>query len=222
MPDRKEGVAGMVNLEQCRKAELHSGNELVCEASVTAGPMGSILLDVPRSVAYGKDKPYLVKFYDPSLGVLTCRCVLSGPMDLPEDMLSLRCDIVEQLEQLQRREDVKVTVNVPIMLHAERRPGELYIPLKGWPAMVRNISAGGVYVSTDLSLSAGREIEFEFNETGEKVHLMARILRVEDLTEQPNQPIYGYGCKFVCLSARSENQLRNYVFREERRRRSSL
>ena len=162
----------MVNLEQCRKAELYSGNELVCEASVTAGPMGSILLDVPRSVAYGKDKPYLVKFYDPSLGVLTCRCVLSGPMDLPEDMRSLRCDIVEQLEQLQRREDVKVTVNVPIMLHAERRPGDLYIPLKGWPAMVRNISAGGVYVSTDLSLSAGREIEFEFNETGEKVHLM--------------------------------------------------
>ena len=94
----------MVNLEQCRKAELYSGNELVCEASVTAGPMGSILLDVPRSVAYGKDKPYLVKFYDPSLGVLTCRCVLSGPMDLPEDMRSLRCDIVEQLEQLQRRE----------------------------------------------------------------------------------------------------------------------
>ena len=50
----------MVNLEQCRKAELYSGNELVCEASVTAGPMGSILLDVPRSVAYGKDKPCLL------------------------------------------------------------------------------------------------------------------------------------------------------------------
>ena len=137
-------------------------------------------------------------------------------------MLFRSCDIRETLEQLQRRLDVKVPTSVPVMLHAERRPGDLYIPLKGWPATVKNISAGGVYVSTDLSLSAGREIEFEFRETGEKLDLMARILRVEDLTERPNQPLYGYGCKFVCLSARAENQLRNFVFREERRRKSRM
>lgn len=210
----------MVNLEQCKRAELYKADQLLCEASVTTGPTGGILLNVPRSVEYGRDKPYVIKFYDSTLGVLTCRCMLSSPMDLPGDMQSLRCDILEQLEQMQRRQDVKVPVNVHVMLHAERRPGDLYIPLKGWPATVKNISAGGVYVATDLSLSAGREIEFEFLETGEKLELMARILRVEDLTEQPNQPMYGYGCKFVCLSVRSENQLRNYVFREERRRKS--
>lgn len=210
----------MVNLEQCKKAELYKADHLLCEASVSVGPMGGILLNVPRSVEYGKDHPCVVKFYDAALGVLTCRCMLSAPMELPEDMLSLRCEILETLERLQRREDVKVPTNVQVMLHAERRPGDLYIPLKGWPATVKNISAGGVYISTDLSLSAGREIEFEFRETGEKLDLMARILRVEDLTEQPNQPVYGYGCKFVCLSARAENQLRNFVFREERRRKN--
>ena len=212
----------MVNLEQCKKAELYQGDHLLCEAGVSTGPMGGILLSVPRSVECGRDKQYVVKFYDSGLGVLTCRCTLSSPMELPDDLLSLRCDVMETIEQLQRRQDVKVPTNVQVMLHAERRPGDLYIPLKGWPATVKNISAGGVYVSTDLSLSAGREIEFEFRETGEKLDLMARILRVEDLTEQPNLPIYGYGCKFVCLSTRAENQLRNFVFREERRRKSRL
>lgn len=211
----------MVKLEQCKKAELYRGEQLLCEASVTVGPEKDILLRVPRSAGLGGERSHIVKFFDSSLGVLTCRCMLSSPMELPEeDALSLRCDIMELQDQLQRRLDVKVYVDVPVMLHAERRPGDLYIPLKGWPATVRNISAGGVYVSTDLSLGAGREIEFEFRETGEKLELMARILRVEDLTEQPNQPIYGYGCKFVCLSARAENQLRNYVFREERRRKN--
>ena len=212
----------MVNLEQCKKAELYKGDHFLCEAVVTAGPAGSVLLTVPQQVAYGRSNELAVKFYDAALGVLTCRCVLSAPMELPEGGMSLRCDIMETLEQVQRRLDVKVPTNVQVMLHAERRPGDLYIPMKGWPATVKNISAGGVYVSTDLSLSAGREIEFEFRETGEKLELMARILRVEDLTEQPNLPIYGYGCKFVCLSARAENQLRNFVFREERRRKSRL
>lgn len=209
-----------MNLENCKKAEVFDGEELICEASVTTGPMGSLMLNVPRTIQC-RDKAYLTKFYDPTLGVLTCRCVFSSPLDLPENMCSVRCDILEKIEQVQRREDLKVPTDVRIMLHVERRPGDIYIPMAGWPATVKNISAGGVYFRTDLSLGAGREIEFEFSETGEKLHLMARILRVEDLTERPNQPMYGYGCKFVCLSARCENQLRNYVFREERRLRRS-
>ena len=210
----------MIRLDNCKKAELYDEDGIVCTASVMPGAMGSVLLTVPQGVECGKNKGYLVKFYDPTAGVLTCSCVLSNPMELPDDLLSVCCDIVEEIEQLQRRADVKIHVEVPIMLHVERRPGDYFIPITGWPSTVKNISAGGVYITSDLSLNPGREIEFEFDETEEKIELMARILRVEDLTEQPNQTMYGYGCKFVCLSARSEKQLRNYVFREERRMRS--
>lgn len=210
-----------MNLEQCQKAEIYEfdNDRMICEAGVETGPAGGVLLTVPRIVEF-TSKTYRVKFFDPTLGVLTCRCVLSSPMDMPDNTWSVRCEIKEQLEQLQRRQDVKVYTDVRIMLHVERRPGDSYIPLTGWPAVVKNISAGGVYLQTDLSLNVAREIEFEFLETGEKLHLMARILRVEDKTERPSEPLYGYGCKFVCLSARAENQLRNYVFREERKRRS--
>ena len=41
----------MVNLEQCKKAELYKGDHLLCEASVTAGPGGNVLLTVPQQVA---------------------------------------------------------------------------------------------------------------------------------------------------------------------------
>ena len=70
-----------------------------------------------------------------------------------------------------------------------------------------------------MVLKEGRRVRFDFRETGENLNLTAQILRVDDITERPSQPMYGYGCRFVNLSGRYENQLRNFVFQEERRRR---
>ena len=116
----------MVNLEQCKKAELYQGEQLLCEAGVTAGPTGGVLLTVPRSVRAGGDAYYTVKFYDAALGVLTCRCVLSSPMELPEDMVSLRCDIRETLEQLQRRLDGVTQSSLTKSLRELERDGFLH------------------------------------------------------------------------------------------------
>ena len=207
----------MVNLEQCKKAELYQGEQLLCEAGVTAGPTGGVLLTVPRSVRAGGDAYYTVKFYDAALGVLTCRCVLSSPMELPEDMVSLRCDIRETLEQLQRRLDVKVPTSVPVMLHAERRPGDLYIPLKGWPATVKNISAGGVFLVSTMVAMTGDQLTFTFPLTETPISLTAEILRVELRVGQTSRSTYGYGCRFVDLGVFQESQLRSYVYQEERR-----
>ena len=196
----------MVFLENCKKAEVFGdSNNFLCEAAVSLGPLGSILVAVPRSMDYKAQENFTLVFYDPVMGKLTCRCALSAPLPLPDQMCSLRCQVLEQLAQEQRREDVKVPVIVRMMLHVSRQPGDsVYVPPEGWPATVQNISAGGVYLQTDLPLV---------------LRLEARILRVDDLTKRPNQPLYGYGCKFINLSARSENQLRNYVFREEKRQR---
>ena len=212
-----------MNLEQCKKADifgLESEEEIICTAGVEPGfDSSNVMLTVPADAPI-LDMAYKVKFYHPVKGLIICQCLLSNSMPVSDDKCAVQCDVIEHLEQVQRRLDVKVQTNIRIMLHVERRPGDQYIPLTGWPAVVKNISAGGVYFRTDLSLNVAREIEFEFSETGEKIDLMARILRVEDLTERKNEPMYGYGCKFVCLSAKSENVLRNYVFKEERRQRS--
>ena len=181
--------------------------------------MGGILLTIPRSLEI-KSQAFQILFYDPTLGMLTCRCALSSPLPLPDDKQSVRCDILERLSQKQRREDMKIPVEVRVMLHVTKEPGDsVYVPMSGWAATTKNISAGGVYLCTDLVLKEGRRVRFDFRETGENLNLTAQILRVDDITERPSQPMYGYGCRFVNLSGRYENQLRNFVFQEERRRR---
>lgn len=207
-------------LKNCKKAEVFDlDGALRCEAGVSIGPMGGILLTLPRSIDCQSLGTCLVLFYDPTLGRLKCRCALSAPLPLPEEKQSLRCDILERLSQEQRREDVKVPVEARVMLHVVREPRDrLSVPANGWPATTRDISAGGVYLCTDLVLTEGRQVRFDFREAGIPIPLTAKILRVDDITERPSQPMYGYGCQFVGLQARQENQLRNFVFQEERRR----
>lgn len=208
-------------LKDCKKAEVFSiDGSFLSEAGVSIGPMGSILVTLPRSVDMEELNPCRVVFFDPLLGRLTCRCALSSPLPLPDRKQSLRCDILERLSQEQRREDVKISLEVKVMLHITHEPGDsVRVPAAGWPATTRDISAGGIYLCTDLVLAEGRRIRFDFRETGETIPLTARILRVDDITERPSQPMYGYGCRFLNLQNRHENQIRNFVFQEERRRR---
>ena len=181
-------------LEYCTKAEIFDNDgKVLCEAMVSIGPMGSLLLTVPRSLDYLNQEIFRILFYDPTLGRLTCRCALSSPLLLPNQMTSLRCDILERISQEQRRQDLKVPLKVPtgmdITIHVVR---------------------------TEVVLEEGRQLWFDFRGAGAPIRLTAQVLRVEDLTAQPNRPLYGYGCKFVGLPARAESQLRSFVFKEER------
>lgn len=211
-------------LKECKKAEVfdQSSGGLLCVAGVSSGPMGGILLTIPRELNCNDLGPCRIIFYDPVLGKLTCRCTLSSPLPLPDRMQSVRCDILERLSQEQRREDVKVACEAKVMLRVTHVPGDsVYVPSEGWPAVIKNISAGGVYFTTDLVLPEQRIVRFNFRETGDSIPLSAQILRVDDVTERPSQPRYGYGCRFINLQNRYENQLRNFVFQEERRRRNN-
>lgn len=211
----------MAMLDNCRKADIfdEEGN-LLCQAAVRTGPTGGVLVVVPREMDYKAQEFFQILFYDPVLGMLTCRCALSAPLDMPDRMRSLRCEVVERLNQENRRQDVKVSVGVEVMIHVSRQPGDtVQVPESGVPATVLNISAGGVYLRTALPLKEGRRLWFDFNEAGDTIPLKAQILRVDDATIYPSQPLYGYGCQFVGLSTRHESQLRSFVFREEMRKR---
>ena len=185
----------MAILEYCKRAEIFdSDGDLLVQAGVEQGPMDSVLLIVPRSFDFHLLPYFQIVFYDPILGMLTCRCSLNSPLDLPEQMRSLRCEIIDRLSQEQRRQDVKVSVGEKVMLHTSRQPGDaVQIPSEGVQATVLNIRAGGT------------------------IPLVAKILRVSDETVYPSQPLYGYGCRFMDLPARYESQLRSFVFREDRR-----
>lgn len=203
-------------LRHCTKAEIYDSEDaLICSARVSAGSGGGLLVIVPRSFNYQEAGPCKTIFFDPMLGLVTCRCVFSSPLLMPEQMVSLRCQIVEQLSAHQRRDDIKLSLSAPTTVSLGSPDGEAA------PAVIRNISAGGVYLTTALEASMGDKLWFTFHEAGKDIPLTAEVLRVEDRSTYSSRPVAGYGCRFTRLSTLHENQLRGYVFQEERRLHSS-
>lgn len=205
-------------LELCKKADiLERSGELLCKARVSVGRTGDILMIIPASVSYKPNGRHYVVFYDPHSGLVTCECRLSAPVKLPnEELCFLRCEVLEHLTSLQRRQDVKVPVQIHVMLHASYLPGDsVRIPELGYPATIDNISAGGVYLRTGLSLAVGRRIWFILRHTDEEITLSVQILRAENLTNHHGRGMYGYGCKFVNPLARQKALLRSFVYQEE-------
>lgn len=208
--------------EKCKKADiLEKTGALICQARVSVGRSGEILLVIPRSAVYKANANYRVVLYDPVLGQVTCRCRLSAALPLPGgELCSLRCEVLEQLAQNQRRQDVKIPLGLNIMLHSAYQPGDpIRLSELGVPATIVNISAGGVYLRTSMPMAVGRRVWFDFMETGEHLTLSAQVLRTEDASLSKNQILYGYGCKFVNMLSRHEAALRSFIFQQQRQQR---
>ena len=209
--------------ERCKKADiLEKSGELLCRARVKVGRSGDILMIIPSAAAYKPNSSYHVIFYDPVNGLVTCKCRLPTPVVMPGgELCSLRCEVQDRLAARQRRQDVKVPVQINVMIHTNFLPGDtVQIPDIGCPATIDNISAGGVYFRMGVALPVGRRLWFSMRQTGEELTLSAQILRVERIaTPQGHSEQYGYGCKFVNLLSRQETLLRSFVFQEERRQR---
>lgn len=194
---------------------------MICQARVSVSQRGQVLLVIPRSAFYRPNAPYRVVFYDPVLGRVTCRCRLSASLPLPNsDLNSLRCEVLEQLAQDQRRQDVKIPLGENILLHAVYQPGDVgRIPEGGAPATIVNISAGGVYLRTSMLLEKGRRVWFDYRINNENLTLSAQVLRAENASLNQNQILYGYGCRFINLLSRHESLLRSYIFQLQRQQR---
>lgn len=209
--------------ERCKKADiLEKSGELLCRARVKANSSGDIMMIIPTAVYYKPNGMYHVIFYDPTNGLVTCKCRLSTPVTLPGgELCSLRCQVQSRLAERQRRQDVKVQVQINVMIHTNFTPGDtLDVPEMGWPAVIDNISAGGVYFRMAPALPVGRRIWFTMRQPGEEMTLSAKVLRVERITASAGHgEMHGYGCKFVNLLSRQETLLRSFVFQEERRQR---
>lgn len=209
--------------EKCKKADvIEKTGALICQARVSVGHSGEVLLVIPRAAAYKPNSLYRVVFYDPVLGRVTCRCRLSASLSLPGgELCSLRCEILEQLNQEQRRQDVKIPLEMTVMLHVVYQPGDVSrVPESGVPSTIVNISAGGVYLRAPLTLDKGRRIWFDFQIGEETLTLSAQILRRENAAlSSKHQLQYGYGCKFINMLSKHEAALRSFIFQQQRQQR---
>lgn len=198
----------MAQFDHCKKAEIpaEKGRPAI-RCTVGSVSTGGVLLALPRDFKCSYDTPVVVVFFDPLLGLTRCSCRLSAPV--PQgDVCVYRCEVLETLSKQQRREDLKVTVSVPVQILFNDRL---------WPGTIANISAGGVLLMSPLTARKGDMLRFQFNEMGESIPLTAQVLRVELRPTQKGKLTYGYGCRFIDLKPGHESLLRNYVFQEERR-----
>lgn len=198
----------------CKNAELpHPITGAPVPAQVCTAPTGGLLVTAPRDPEFPLRVPVLIHFLDPIQGVVRCRCLLSSPLITDDHQSrSYRCEVLERLSQEQRREDIKIslTSKVTVTLETPERTLEA-------PATIYNISAGGIYMVTELNLKPGDQVSFYFHDAGGTIPLTAEVLRVEIRYDRYSRPVKGYGCQFVDLAAMYELQLRGYVFKEARR-----
>lgn len=199
----------MAMFSHCKKAELideATGNKAV--AGVSVGALDSLMVAVPLAVRPTLNKPTEIKFLDPALGVVTCRCKLTAPLlTADKKFVAYRCQVLERLSQEQRREDIKIPLTAQVQVTNLSSDNSA-------SAILCNISASGVYLGTSLAAQKGEKLAFTFREAGAPIPLTAEVLRVES---RPDLGGIGYGCRFVRLAAQHESQLRAYIFQEERR-----
>ena len=70
----------MAMFSRCKKAELTDpASGQTVSAGVSTGPLDSLILAVPPSCKIESGQPMEIRFLDPTLGVVTCRCKLSAP-----------------------------------------------------------------------------------------------------------------------------------------------
>ena len=181
------------------------------KADVTIGALNSLMVTVPRSCALSTDDPITVTFLDPTLGMVVCSCKLSSPLTTADlKSCSYRCRILEELERNQRREDIKLTITVDIEIQLANT--DTYAS-----ATIYNTSASGVYLATSLAAQVGDRLNFDFNQAGPAIPLVAEILRVESRLDRYGRLAKGYGCRFVRLAPRHEAQLRSFIFKMAKR-----
>lgn len=202
----------MLTLTKCSKANvLDQATNRMLKAHVSLDPSGGILITTPITASLSTGGLVPVSFLDGTLGVVRCLCRLSSPSTSPDRKFSIyRCQIREELSREQRREDLKIPLNilVTVTLSSSGATGS---------ATIRDLSAGGVYLATGLVAQPGEELSFSFRQKNLSLSLTARILRVEAAMDATGRLVRGYGCRFIQLSPFQESQLRSYVFQEDKR-----
>ncbi len=205
-------------LKKCRKAEVYLADELICVAEVFRDLNNEIWLSIPKDLSLEASE-YTIIFFDSIAGLLRCRCTLHEVQSLTDEWDSVPCTILEVLETLQRRQDLKITLEANVELSCT------YIPsfATGIPqritAVTRDISAGGIYFISDYCLPEDSVVQFQLHGASKPLLLSAKVLRFEAIDSKDGKAQYGHGCIFIELRPQTEAVLRNYIFRQERQRR---
>ena len=87
-----------------------------------------------------------------------------------------------------------------------------------FPATIRDVSTGGVYISTIQPLSLYEMFAFRVNFDGSERSYTARVVRGKREADSR----YGYGCRFLKMSEQADAAVGAYVFKKMQEQRAQL
>lgn len=153
-----------------------------------------------------------ISFYTPLKGVVTCICevvahrtkILSGG-----NIYSGRCKILSIETIRERRNDLKIKVSIPVLVHITDSQGKS----QDVNGRTKDLSAGGVYLTCKYALNIDDTFEVTFLHKKIPICVRAMILRKDEY----DNGLFGYGCKFLSLRGGEERMLRHYVFDQQKR-----
>lgn len=221
-----------MKLTECKKASIYDLNRLyICDASVSFTPIDpenpetaitATLTFTEAAADYLRSEAYIT-FYDNVVGLITFYCTLSN---YKETLIapglwysSVQCTLVKEVEKQQRRNDIKISVKIDTIL-AFINSEDVLTEVS---AIIRNISAGGIFFTCHYPFQLGQTFSFSFGDTKKSAVLSAEILRIQPPEDMPaiigreadDSGILGYGCKFINLSPFHESLIRNFVFKQD-------
>lgn len=146
-----------------------------------------------------------VDFYDDQAGLITaiCEIIIHRNPAFPEvvEPWMADCHILEVKDIIQRQRDIRAKVYLEVEFESEQS-GRFY-------GTIRNLSAGGMYITTVQLLKKGERVFFSYTFRTLERRFEAVILwgkRVEGGR-------YGYGCRFVRLTDGAEAAIRSFVYK---------
>lgn len=184
-------------LKYCKTAKIITPKGDECKAEVSLSE-GRISLRLEGKFKIIETDIYTVDFYHEFSGIIKCKCMLRKIGNIVE------CKKIVKQEVINRRRDVKVPLDaeVTVLLGENEKI-----------AKIRDISAGGIYLSLNTLLEEEGKIICNLPVNDELHSLTAKVVR----REESKHGYYGYGCKFDSLTVKQESMLRNYVFRLQKR-----
>jgi len=202
------------------KARIYTtDNSFICECNAAYKADDSVLyLSGGRSLI-DMGEEFLVHYTDASQGVFDFRCTFVG-YEQEGALYVVELTVEEVVKTTQRRQDIKMRTNLPVrltLLDADDRimtDPESHRSLT-LPAMLRDISAGGIMIDMETELEVNQKIMFPFDKGSSPIMIQAEVLREQARVGA----VYRYGCRFFNHNSGKEAVVREYVFRLESARR---
>lgn len=217
MPDHTAAASMIQDFIEIREAVVSAGSGLdsdglgiLVSVPVQNGKERLLDVEIPYKIlVYGSDRIY-------ALRVSVCRYAV-------EDVPLYCLNVVSFLGEIQRRQNVRIAVNLPVRFHEIEQRSKLQrnaliqsLPMvEGW---ITDLSAGGIKLNTTSKLSNSHRILISFELDSESVSVTG-IVKHRALINTAQTREFSYGIQFESLPVKLQDKIVHYVFAKLRQNR---